>query len=107
VQYAILSCAIAAELFATLCLRASSGFSKPLPAVGSVLGYALSFWLLSIVLVRGMPVGVAYAIWSAVGVATVALLAWWLFGEGLNVVQGVGLVLILVGVVALELGGAH
>jgi small multidrug resistance pump len=72
-----------------------------------VLGYALSFWLLSIVLVRGMPVGVAYAIWSAVGVATVALLAWWLFGEGLNVVQGVGLVLIIVGVVALELGGAH
>jgi multidrug transporter EmrE-like cation transporter len=37
----------------------------------------------------------------------VALLAWWLFGEGLNVVQGVGLVLIIVGVVALELGGAH
>jgi small multidrug resistance pump len=107
VQYLILSCAIAAELFATLCLRASAGFSRPLPAAGSVLGYALSFWLLSIVLVRGMPVGVAYAIWSAVGVATVAVLAWWLFGEGLTLVQGAGLVLIIAGVVALELGGAH
>ncbi len=106
-QYALLSLAIAAELFATLCLRASAGFSRPLPSIGSVLGYAISFWLLSIVLVRGMPVGVAYAIWSAVGVATVALLAWWLFDERITAVQGAGLVLIIAGVVALELGGAH
>lgn len=45
-------------------------------------GYVAAFWLLSVVLVRGMPVGVAYAIWSAFGVATVALLASWLFGLG-------------------------
>lgn len=106
-QYAILALAIATELFATLCLRASAGFSRPLPALGAVAGYAVSFWLLSIVLVRGMPVGVAYAIWSAIGVATVALLAWWLFDERLTAVQGAGLVLIIAGVVALELGGVH
>lgn len=105
--YAILALAIAAELFATLCLRASSGLSRALPTVGAVVGYVAAFWLLSVVLVRGMPVGVAYAIWSAFGVATVALLAWWLFGESLTLVQGGGLVLIIVGVVALELGGAH
>lgn len=107
VTYAILALAIAAELFATLCLRASSGLSRALPTVGAVVGYVAAFWLLSVVLVRGMPVGVAYAIWSAFGVATVALLAWWLFGESLTLVQGGGLVLIIVGVVALELGGAH
>jgi small multidrug resistance pump len=106
VHYLILLMAIAAELFATLCLRASVGFSRPLPSVGAVAGYAAAFWLLSQVLVRGMSVGVAYAIWSALGVAAVALLAWWLFGESLTLVQSGGLVLIVVGVVALELGGA-
>jgi small multidrug resistance pump len=107
VQYLILVLAIVAELFGTLCLRAASGFTKPLPSVGAVVGYAAAFWLLSVVLVRGMPVGVAYAIWSAFGVATVALLAWWFFDESLTAVQGGGLVLIILGVVALELGGAH
>lgn len=106
-QYGILAVAIAAEVFATLCLRASSGFSKPLPTVGAVIGYVAAFWLLALVLDRGMPVGVAYAVWSAFGVATVALLAWWLFGESLTLVQGGALILIIAGVVALELGGAH
>jgi small multidrug resistance pump len=106
VQWLLLLLAISAELFATLCLRASAGFSRPLPSVGAAVGYGVAFWLLSVVLVRGMPVGVAYAIWSALGVATVALLAWWLFGESLTAVQIGGLVLIIAGVVALELGGA-
>jgi small multidrug resistance pump len=105
--YVLLALAIVAELFATLCLRASEGFSRPLPGIGSVAGYVLSFWLLSVVLARGMPVGIAYAIWSAIGVATVALLGWWLFEESLTLVQGGGLVLIVAGVVALELGGAR
>ena len=106
-QYLLLALAIAAELFATLCLRASAGLSRPWPTAGAAVGYAVAFWLLSAVLVRGMPVGVAYAIWSACGVAAVALLAWWLFGETLTWMQGGGLLLIIVGVVALELGGAH
>lgn len=103
--YLILGLAIATELFGTLCLRASDGFTRVLPSVGAVAGYSVSFWLLSIVLVRGMPVGVAYAIWSAVGVATVALLGWWFFDESLTLVQAAGLGLIVVGVAALELGG--
>ena len=105
--YLILALAIAAELFGTMCLRASEGFARPLPSVGAVAGYAAAFWLLSMVLVRGMPVGVAYGIWAAVGVATVALLGWWIFGEGLTLVQAGGLVLVVAGVLALELGGAH
>lgn len=105
--YGFLTLAIVAELFGTLCLRASDGLSRPLPAIGSAVGYVISFWLLSVVLARGMPVGVAYAIWSAIGVAIVAVLGWWLFEESLTLVQGGGLVLIVAGVVALELGGAH
>jgi len=107
VVYAILGLAIAAELFATMCLRASEGFAKPLPSLGAAGGYVLAFWLLSMALVRGMPVGVAYGIWSAVGVAAVAMLGWWLFDESLTLVQSGGLVLIIAGVLALELGGAR
>lgn len=105
--YLILVLAIAAELFATMCLRASEGLSRLLPSLGAAGGYAVAFWLLSMALVRGMPVGVAYAIWSAVGLSAVALLGWWLFDEHLTLVQSGGLVLIVVGVVALEVGGAH
>jgi small multidrug resistance pump len=105
--YLLLALAIAAELFATMSLRASDGFTRLSPSAGAVIGYAAAFWLLSLVLVRGVPVGVAYAIWAAVGVAAVAALGWWLFDERLTLVQGGGLLLIVVGVVALELGGAH
>ena len=105
--YLILVLAIAAELFATMCLRASEGLSRLLPSLGAAGGYAVAFWLLSMALVRGMPVGVAYAIWSAVGLSAVALLGWWLFDEHLTLVQSGGLVLIVVGVVALEVGGTR
>lgn len=106
-HYVFLGMAIAVEVFATLSLRASDGFTRLLPSLGAAAGYAAAFWLLSLALVRGLPVGVAYAIWAAVGVAAVALLAWWLFGESLTVIQGLGLVLVIAGVVALEVGGAH
>lgn len=105
--YLILVVAIAAELVATMCLRASEGLTRLLPSLGAAGGYAAAFWLLSMALVRGMPVGVAYAIWSAVGLSAVAVLGWWLFGEHLTTVQVGGLALIVVGVAALELGGTH
>ena len=104
--YILLALAIAAELFATLSLRASEGLTRLLPTLGATVGYAAAFALLAMVLARGMPVGVAYAIWSGVGVAAVAVLGWWLFDEGLTLVQGGGLALIVMGVIALEVGGA-
>ncbi len=105
--YLLLVLAIAAELFATMCLRASDGLTRLAPSLGAAGGYAAAFWLLSMVLVRGMPVGVAYAIWAGVGVAAVALLGWWIFDESVTTLQGGGLLLIIVGVIALELGGAR
>jgi small multidrug resistance pump len=104
--YALLVGAIVAEVVATLCLRASEGMSRPLPAVVVVLGYITAFGLLSMALSRQVPLGIAYGIWAATGVAMVALLSVTLFGERLSGVQVGGLVLIVLGVVALEAGGS-
>jgi small multidrug resistance pump len=95
--------AIAAEIVATISLKLSDGFSKPLPAVATVLGYGMSFYLLSLALKR-MELGVAYAVWSGVGTAAMAVVGYWLFNESLSVVKLVSVAFIIVGVVGLNLG---
>lgn len=96
--------AIALEVSATLALRAAEGFTHPLWLILVAIGYSGSLWLLSIVLDRGMPVGVAYWIWSAIGVVLTAVLGTVLFGELLGPVQIVGVGVIVVGVLLVELG---
>lgn len=96
--------AIVLEVSATLSLRAAEGFAHPLWLVPVVIGYTGSLWLLSIVLDRGMPVGVAYGIWSAIGVVLTAILGTVLFGELLGTVQIIGIGAIVVGVLLVELG---
>ena len=96
--------AIALEVTATLSLRAAEGFTHPLWLILVVLGYSGSLWLLSVVLDRGMAVGVAYGIWSAIGVVLTAVLGTVLFGELLGPVQIVGVGVIVVGVLLVELG---
>ncbi|MGO4487952.1 DMT family transporter [Microbacterium sp. 2RAF4] len=96
--------AIALEVSATLSLRAAEGFTHPLWLILVVLGYTGSLWLLSVVLDRGMAVGVAYGIWSAIGVVLTAALGTVLFGELLGPVQIVGVGVIVVGVLLVELG---
>ncbi|ALX66539.1 DMT family transporter [Microbacterium sp. XT11] len=96
--------AIALEVSATLSLRAAEGFTHPLWLIIVVLGYTGSLWLLSIVLDRGMPVGVAYGIWSAIGVVLTAVLGTVLFGEVLGPVQLIGIGVIVLGVLLVELG---
>lgn len=96
--------AIALEVSATLALRAAEGFTHPLWLIVVVIGYSGSLWLLSIVLDRGMPVGVAYGIWSAIGVVLTAILGTVLFGELLGPVQIIGVGVIVVGVLLVELG---
>lgn len=96
--------AIALEVGATLSLRAAEGFAHPLWLIAVVIGYTSSLLLLSVVLDRGMPVGVAYGIWSAIGVVLTAILGTVLFGELLGAVQIVGIGVIVVGVLLVELG---
>jgi len=98
--------AIVVEVFATLSLRASEGFRKKVWLVPVVGGYLLSFSLLWVALKLGMPVGIAYGVWSACGVALVAVLARFLFREPLTWTMGCGIALIAAGVLTIELAGA-
>ncbi|WP_408641981.1 DMT family transporter [Saccharopolyspora oryzae] len=105
--YLVLAVAIVSEVFATVSLKFSEGFSKPLPSILVVVGYVIAFSALASVLKLGLPVGVAYAIWAGAGVALVAIIGAVFLGESITAVQIAGLALIIGGVVALELGGAH
>lgn len=105
--YVLLALAIVSEVIGTVSLKLAEGFTKPLPSVFVVLGYAGAFAALAVVLKAGIPVGVAYAIWSGAGVALVALIGVAFLGESLTAVQAGGLALIIGGVVTLELGTAH
>lgn len=99
-----LAAAIAAELCATLSLRASDGFRKRRWLIPVVIGYLVSFVFLALTLSAGMPVGVAYGIWTAVGIGLVALLARAIWGDPLNRRMMLGIVVIAAGVVLVELG---
>ena len=94
--------AIGCEVAATSALKASEGFTRPLPSVVVVTGYVLAIYLLSLTL-RTIPVGVAYAIWSGVGVALIAVIGWLFLGQKLDVPAIAGLVLIVAGVVVINL----
>ncbi|GAA3907386.1 multidrug efflux SMR transporter [Halomonas cibimaris] len=93
--------AIVAEVVATSALKASAGFTRPVPSAVVVLGYGLAFYLLSLVL-RTLPVGVAYAIWAGLGIVLVTLVGVVAFGERPDVPAVVGISLIVAGVVVLQ-----
>lgn len=98
--------AILVEVLATLSLRASDGFRKRAWIVPVALGYVASFYLLWVSLSLGMPVGVAYGVWTACGVALVAIIARFVFSEPLTWVMGAGIALIVAGVLTIEMSGA-
>lgn len=107
VAYLLLALAIVAEVAGTVSLKLSEGFSKLGPSLVVVAGYAVAFAALSLVLKKGMPVGVAYAIWAAAGVAAVALIGALFLDEHINLTMVGGLVLVIGGVVMIELGSAQ
>src|SRR5690606_20625711 len=96
-----LSAAIVSEVIATSALKASAGFTKPGPVVLVVLGYAAAFYFLALTL-RAIPVGVAYAVWSGVGIVLICLIGWLLFGQRLDAPALIGIGLIIAGVVVLN-----
>lgn len=104
--YLLLALAIVAEVFGTISLRFSNGFSRLLPSILVVVGYMAAFVLLGVVLKRGLPVSIAYAIWAGVGVALVAAVGTLFLDERLSLVQVAGVVLIVFGVIAVEMGSA-
>lgn len=100
--------AIIAEVIATSFLKLASGERQvwwAYPIVGA--GYVGAFVMLWFSLQRGVPLGIAYAVWAGVGVVAVAIISWVVFRETLTLVQILGMVLVATGVVLLEAGGKH
>ena len=96
-----LSVAIVLEVFATLALKASDGFTRLLPSMLVVLGYSAAFYTLSLTL-RTLPVGIVYAVWSGVGVVLITLVGWLWFKQELDVPAFIGIALISSGVIVLN-----
>ncbi len=97
-----LAIAIVSEVIATSFLKLSDGFTKLWPSVVVVIGYGLAFFFLSLTL-RSMSIGVAYAVWSAVGIVLTTIIAWVAFGQKLDTAGFVGIGLIVAGVIVLNL----
>lgn len=97
-----LAIAIVSEVIATSALKAAGGFTRLVPSLLVVAGYASAFFFLSLTL-RAIPLGVAYAVWSGVGVALVSLAGWILYKQSLDAGALVGIGLIVAGVVVLKL----
>lgn len=96
-----LGVAIVSETIATSALKASEGFSRPLPSLLVVAGYAIAFYFLSLTL-RTIPVGIAYAVWSGVGILLIALVGWLIYGQKLDLPAMIGMALIIAGVVVMN-----
>lgn len=99
--YLYLAVAIVAEVIGTSALKAAEGFTRPLPSLLVVAGYGTAFYFLSLVL-RTIPVGVAYAIWSGVGVALIAVIGWAVYRQALDAGAIAGIALIVAGVVVIQ-----
>ena len=99
--WVMLAIAIATEIVPTASLRASQGFTRLVPSIVVVVGYGISFFLLAQVL-KTLPVGMVYAVWSAVGVAALTILGKVIWGDALPPLAILGIVLIVGGIVLLR-----
>lgn len=101
-SYLFLAAAIVCEVIGTSFLKQTEQFSKPLPTVIFVVAMATSFYLLSLAL-EGIPIGIAYAIWSALGIVLIILVGYFFYKQNLDLPAIVGIALILVGVLIINL----
>lgn len=101
-HWVYLGIAIISEVIATSALKLSDGFTQFWPSVIVVLGYAVSFYCLSLIL-KTLPVGVVYAIWSGVGIALITLVGWLFLNQPLDLPAIIGLLLITAGVIVIQL----
>jgi small multidrug resistance pump len=100
-SYLYLAIAIVAEVIGTSALKAAEGFTRPGPSLVVIVGYGAAFYFLSLAL-KTIPVGIAYAIWSGVGVALITLIGWVVFRQRLDAAALAGLALIVAGVVVIQ-----
>ena len=100
-SWLFLFAAITFEVVATASLKSSEGFTKFTPSLLVVFGYGAAFYFLSLTL-KQIPIGVAYAVWSGLGIVLISLVAWLLHGQKLDLWGIVGMALIISGVVVLN-----
>ncbi len=96
-----LATAIVAETIATSSLKASEGFTKLWPSVAVVVGFAIAFYFLSLTL-KVIPIGIAYAVWSGVGIVLITTISWFLFDQKRDLAALIGITLIIAGVVIMQ-----
>lgn len=99
-----LAVAIVSEVIGTAALKAAQGFTRGVPTLLVVTGYGISFYFLSLVL-RTIPLGVSYAIWSGVGIALVTLTGWFIYDQRLDLPTFLGIGLIIAGVIVINVFG--
>jgi small multidrug resistance pump len=100
-----LSAAIATEVFGTVFLRSTDGFTRPGPSLLAVAAFAASLWLTALAL-KHLEISLAYAVWAGVGTAAVAVIGMALLGESVNALKLASIALVIGGVVGLNLSGA-
>jgi small multidrug resistance pump len=100
-KWIYLGIAIVSEVMASSALRASDGFTRAWPTLALIVGYGISFYFLSLTL-RTIPMGIAYAVWSGVGILLICIIGWLMFGQTLDLPAIIGLTLIVAGVVILN-----
>ncbi|WP_036301967.1 SMR family transporter [Methylotenera sp. L2L1] len=100
-KWIFLVIAIISEVIATSALKSSAGFTRLWPSIIVITGYASAFYFLSLTL-NVIPIGIAYAIWSGVGVALIALISWLYFQQPLDFPAVIGLLLIVAGVIVIN-----
>lgn len=100
--YIYLTIAIIAEVIGTSALKASEGFSKPIPSILVVIGFGVAFYCLSMVL-KTVPMGIAYAIWSGMGIVLISVIGLIVFKQELDVPAILGILLIVAGVVVMSI----
>lgn len=104
-HYLYLTVAIIAEVAATSALKASEGFSRLVPSLVVILGYGTAFYLLTLVL-RFIPVGITYALWSGLGIMLVTVVGAYLYKEIPDAPAMVGMAFIVAGVLIINLFSA-
>ncbi|WP_369827691.1 SMR family transporter [Acidovorax sp. 56] len=100
--YALLGAAILAEVIGTSALKASEGFTRPLPSALTAVAYVAAFYALSLTL-KTVPLGIAYGVWSGVGIVLVSAVGWVLYDQRLDTAALLGIGLILAGVLVIHL----
>ncbi|MBZ4022923.1 QacE family quaternary ammonium compound efflux SMR transporter [Rhodobacter sp. TJ_12] len=100
--YLFLLIAVVFETFGSTCLQASQQFTRFWPSLGVIAGFGAAFWFFTLVL-RDLPLGITYALWSGVGMVLIALSGWLIFGQKLDLAALLGISLIIAGIAVINL----